>query len=332
MQPRTWGYPEIYGTEAYGLALYEFHRGCANLVRAFAEGVHSVSPAVKVFRNTTRGDAWSEQNDHDGSGQELLARELDFVHLDPYPLGRKYIDERIPFDMGYMSGFARRFGKPIIPWMQGHSYAPGGLGDVTPADMKRMWAQHLPFAPDGMMWLGFDLRPGKSDTEMTFPKSAPESWAYAKELFAEVRAAPPARKPVAMLAVLRPYSVRAVCCAQGVGWAAWRNPADRILAEYVKAWSIDNGLFYDVFELPPKMAAAERAALVKELKKYPHIVSTRPCPGARVLGEGTEGTVMKSAEIAVLRKKFAAEIAEMKARDDVKLDGELSARVSGGKE
>ena len=320
VQPRTWGYPEIYGAEAYGHALYEFHRGCANVARAFVEGAHSVSPAVKVFRNTTRGDAWSEQNDHDGSGQELLARELDFIHLDPYPLGKKYIEERIPFDMGYMSGFARRLGKPLIPWMQGHSYAPSGLANVTPADMKRMWAQHLPFAPDGMMWLGFDLKPGKTDTEMTFPKGSPESWAYAKELFAEVHAAgsaarPPAARPVATLAVLRPYSVRAVCCAQGVGWAAWRNPADRILAEYVKAWSLDNGLFYDVFELPPKMGAAERAALAKELGKYPHVVSTRPYPGAKVIGAGTEGTVMKSAEIAVLRRKFAAEIKARHAAD-----------------
>ena len=96
-----------------------------------------------------------------------------------------------------MSGLARRLGKPIIPWMQAHAYAPCGLGNVKPADMKRMWAQHLKFAPDGMMWLGFDLKPGKSDTEMTFPKGEPESWAYAKELFAEVHAAPPSAKPVA---------------------------------------------------------------------------------------------------------------------------------------
>jgi len=271
-----------------------------------------------VFRNTTRADAWSEQNDHDGSGQELLARELDFVHIDPYPVAKTYLEERIPFDMGYMSGFARRFGKPIIPWMQGHAYVPNRLGNVTPADMERMWAQHSQFGADGMMWLGFDLKPGKGDCEMTFPKGSPESWAYAKELFAEVHAAPPAKKPVSTLAVLRPYSVRAVCCAQGVGWEAWRNPADRILAEYVRAWSLDNGLFYDVFELPPKMGAAERDALAEELKKYPHVISPRQYPGARIVGEGTEGTVMKSAEIAALRKKFAAEIAALKAKGTVK--------------
>ena len=319
VQPRTWGYPEIYGAAAYGHALYEFHKGCANIARSFVEGVRSVSPTMKVFRNTTRGDAWSEQNDHDGSGQELLSREFDFIHLDPYPVAKTYLDDRIPFDMGYMSGFARRFGKPIIPWMQGHSYAPSGLGDITPDDMKRMWAQHQQFAPDGMMWLGFDLKPGKGDCEMTFPKTSPKSWAYAKELFAEVHAAPPTSRPVATLAVLRPYSSRAICCAQGA-WAGWRNPADRILMEYVKAWSLDNGLLYDVFELPPKMGAAERAALARELKKYPHVVSTRPYPGARIIGEGTEGTVMKSAEISALRKTFAAEIAELKAREAIRFD------------
>ena len=66
------------------------------------------------------------------------------------------------------------------------AYAPNGLGNITPADMKRMWEQHAPFAPDAMMWLGFDMKPGKTDTEMTFPKGSPESWAYAKDLFAEV--------------------------------------------------------------------------------------------------------------------------------------------------
>ena len=314
VQPRTWGYPEIYGAEAYGIALHSYHKACAELTRAFVEGVRSVAPSLKVFRNTTRGDAWSQQNDHDGSGQELLARELDFIHIDPYPLMKTYNDECIPFDMGYMSGFARRFGKPIIPWMQAHAYVPCGLGNVTPADMKRMWAQHLAFAPDGMMWLGFDLKPGKSDTVMTFPKGDPASWAYAKELFAEVHASPPAKKPVATLAVLRPYNTRAICCAQGSGSSAWRNPADRILEMYARAWSVDNGLLYDVFELPPVQTAAEKAALAEELKKYKFIVSTLPYPGACIIGEGTEGTVATAKEIVAFRKKFAAEIAALKSK------------------
>ncbi|MBQ6247132.1 MAG: hypothetical protein IJK04_09725 [Kiritimatiellae bacterium] len=187
--PRTWGYPEIYGKWAYAKALYEYHRACAEIVRVFREGVREVTPDLLVFRNTTRAGMWSEQNDHDGSGQELLARELDFIHIDPYPIhAGSYATETIPCDMGYVSGFAQRFGKPLIPWMQAHAYAPSGLGDITPADMKRMWEQHLPFGPDAMMWLGFNAHPGTSDTEMTFPKRSPESWAYAKELFAKVHA------------------------------------------------------------------------------------------------------------------------------------------------
>ena len=364
VQPRTWGFPEIYGIEAYARALYEYHKACAELTRAFREGVREVAPDLLVFRNTTRGNVWSEQNDHDGSGQELLARELDFIHLDPYPLGETYNEETIPFDMGYMSGLARRLGKPIIPWMQAHSYAPCGLGNVTPAYMKRMWEQHLPFAPDGMMWLGFDLKPGKTGTEMTFPHGSPESWAYAKELFAKVHAeqkttvlSPESqvsglatgtqdsglrtqdlgRTKAASAAIVRPYSTRAICCAQGAGHETWRNPADRILEAYVKAWSLDNGLLYDVFELPPEASMHTDAAnsslvshsslvtrhsslppaLVAELARYPLVVSTIPIPGianVRVLGEGTEGTVMTADEISALRKKFAAEIAELKAK------------------
>lgn len=230
------------------------------------------------------GDAWSEQNDHDGSGQELLARELDFIHIDPYPVGRTYNNQAIPFDMGYMSGIARRYGKPLVPWMQAHSYAPNGLGNITPSDMKRMWKQHSAFAPDAIMWLGFDMKPGKSDTEMTFPKGSPESWAYAKELFAVSHTALPVQKPVATIAVLRPYSTRAICCAQGAGWDSWRNSADRILEAYVRAWSVDNGLFYDVFELSLVETFAEKTALVAELKKYPYVVSTISYPGVRILG------------------------------------------------
>lgn len=160
VQPRTWGHPEVYGADAYGLALYLYHRSCAELVRCYKRGVRSVAPGVKVFRNTTRGTAWSLSNEHDGSGQEALARELDFVHLDPYPVNDKYIPWAIPQDMNYMSGFARRLGKPLVPWLQAHSYAPCGLKDVTPEDVDRMWKQHMFYRPDAIMWLGFDVKGG----------------------------------------------------------------------------------------------------------------------------------------------------------------------------
>ena len=188
VQPRTCGYPEIYGIEAYARALYSFHKACAELAAAFRKGVREVTPDLLVFRNTTRADVWSESNDHDGSGQELLAQELDFLHIDPYPVhGGGYNADMIPKDMGYMAGLARRYGKPLIPWMQAHAYAPSGLGHVTPAEMKRMWEQHLPFNPAGMMWLGFAISDNPNRPErMTFPNGSPESWAYAKELFASM--------------------------------------------------------------------------------------------------------------------------------------------------
>ncbi len=321
VQPRTLGFPEIYGTGAYGVALYVFHEACAGLVRAFREGVREVSPDFLVFRNTTRADVWSEANDRDGSGQELLARELDFLHIDPYPIyAGTYATDAIPRDMGYMSGLARRFGKPLIPWMQAHAYAPSGMGDITPADMKRMWAQHLPFEPSGMMWLGFDANPGNSDTEMTFPKRSPKSWAYAKELFAEVHCGMSERglpaRGMPELAIVRPYSTRATRCATAGGW---RNPADCHLAAFALAWGVDNGLQYDVFELPPAGGAGGKAPrLLSELSRYPLVVTTVPLPGvpaARVLGAGTDGTILDLAGFNALRKAFAAEIAAARAAD-----------------
>ena len=340
VQPRTWGFPEIYGAEACGIALYEYHKAAAELARAFREGVREVTPDLLVFRNTTRADVWSQANDHDGSGQELLARELDFLHIDPYPVhGGGYSTDTIPRDMGYMAGLARRYGKPLVPWMQAHAYAPSGLGHITPDQMRRMWAQHEPFAPDAIMWLGYGATvPGRFET-MTFPNGSPESWAYAKEFHAELHSAGvesqtskvegpsdnsslvtrhsslvprhsslvPRHSSLTMAApaaIVRPYSTRAACCWLSGG--RWRNPADHILEAWAMAWGVDNGLPYDVFELPPDPT---------ELSRYKLVVSTVPLPGVdnvRVLGEGTEGTILTDADIAAMRKAFAAEIAEQR--------------------
>ena len=49
-----------------------------------------------------------------------------------------------------------------------------------------------------------------------------------------------------------------------------------------------------------------------ELSRYKAVVSTIPLPGVanvRILGEGTEGSVLASAELGAMRKAFAAEIA-----------------------
>ena len=72
---------------------------------------------------------------------------------------------------------------------------------------------------------------------------------------------------------------------------------------------------------PRKLKFPEPHVVLEELKKYPYIVSTIPLPDdgrdalprVRILGEGTEGTVMTAKEIAALRKKFAAEIAALVA-------------------
>lgn len=319
-QPRTFGCPEIYGPVAGAVALYEFHRACANLVRAFREGVREVTPHLLVFRNTTRGPAWAQCNDMDGSGQELLARELDFIHLDPYPIGaRGYNNDTIPGDMGYVAGLARRFGKPLVPWMQAHSYTPGGsdyLTHPTPADMRRMWEQHKPFTPAAIIWLEFRLaNTSGMASQATFPYGAPESWAAAKDLHAEIHAmgsAPARATERAPLAIVRPYSTRAACCYLSDG--RWRNPADRHLEAYALAWGVDNGLQYDIFELPPNITngTGPSPELIEELSRYPRVVSTIPIPGlpnVRVLGAGTEGTVMTQEEFNTLRKNFAREIA-----------------------
>ena len=302
--PRTWGRPEIYGARAYAIFLYEYHRACAGLARAAVEAVHGVAPGVRVFRNTTRGSAWSYANDHDGSSQELLARELDILHLDPYPVSSRYAEWIIPSDMAYLSGFSRRFRKPLMPWLQAHAYAPGGLCHVTPEDVVRMWNQHKAFAPDALMWLGYDLRAGGA---ATFPNGNKASWAKAAEVHAQVHAGTVCAKPKATLAVLRPYAVRALACETGNGTI--RNPADALLGRFAAAWAVRFGRAYDVFELAPDESPATYA---KELAQYEHVVSTIPYANAHVIGAGTEGLEMTNAQMLEAAQKLIAESGEWK--------------------
>lgn len=309
--PRTWGFPEIYGADAYGVFLHSYHQACADFARIVRSAVREVAPEILVFRNTTRNGAWSYTNDHDGSGQELLARVFDLVHLDPYPVAAVYNDEAIPFDMGYFSGLSRRFGKPLLPWLQAHSYAPCGLRHVAPEQMDRMWHQHAVFAPDAVMWLGY----GGGDphkTDCTFPRGNPASWERARELHRVFRTADPSVRPSARLAVLRPYSVRACACDMpGEGWGV-RNPADALLREFVRAWSVDHGLAYDVFEIPPFESPEARAVREAQLGQYDFVVSSAPYPGARVVGVGTEGKIYSAKQLNECRRCFAAEIAALK--------------------
>ena len=307
--PRTWGFPEIYGADAYGAFLYNYHKGCADLTRAAVSAAHRIAPGIKVFRNTTRADVWCYGNDHDGSGQELLADALDILHLDPYPVSTRYSDVTIPFDMGYFSGLARRFGKPLLPWMQAHAYAPCGLKHVTPEQIERMWNQHKAFAPDGIMWLAY----GAKVKDYTFPNGNPASWEKAGEIHRAFRSGPPLTRPKATLAVLRPYTTRALVC-DGDNWSV-KNPADALLREYVRTWSVDCGRAYDVFEIPPFESAEAKARRDAELKRYERIVSTEPYPGAEVVGAGTTGQTWSHRQIGAYRQDCKNKLIQQKGSD-----------------
>jgi len=178
------------------------------------------------------------------------------------------------------------------------------LCHVTPEDVARMWSQHKAFAPDALMWLGYDPRAGGT---ATFPSGNKASWAKAAEVHAQVHAEGVCAKPKATLAVLRPYTVRALVCETGNG--AIRNPADALLGRFASAWAVRFGRAYDVFELAPDESPSTYA---KELARYEHIVSTIPYANAHVIGTGTEGLEMTNAQMFEATQKIIAESGEWK--------------------
>ena len=295
--PRTWGAPEVYGADACAQSLYLFHKACADYLKAAVDEAHRASPALITFRNTTRGDAWSYGNDHDGTGQELLAEVLDAVHLDPYPVVKSgYVDGSIPFDMAYLSGFARRFGKPLLPWMQAHEFL-SQLVHPTPEDIGRMWSQMKPFAPDAIMWLGYN----PSGKGYTFPLVNPASWEKAKEVHADLKAMPKPTRSRPPLAIVRPYSARALVCETGKGFV---HPADVVLWQFARAWSCDLGRQYDVFEVPPYATEEAKAKLDAELKQYAHVVSSVDWPGAVNVARDCADKVLSAADLWRMRGEF----------------------------
>ena len=294
--PRTWGYPEVYGTDAYACWMYARHKACAELTREVVDEVHALMPGVKVFRNTTRSSVFSLSNDRDGTAQELLARELDFVHLDPYPVTAKGMSKSIPSDMSYCAGLARRYGKPLLPWMQAHRFGgPKGLCDVLPEQVAEMGRQHFAQGIDALMWLGYG---GGFET---FPKARPDSWDAAAKLHVTLHAALPP-KPKAELAVLRPYATWALSHVRRTD--VIRNPGDWRLQQFLWVWSVELGRAYDVFEVPPRETqdAAERR--VKELKRYRWIVSPEPYPGAILVGASAAGKELRTREYLAAREVF----------------------------
>ena len=296
--PRTWGFPEVYGPEACAWWLYVLHEGCARLCGVVRDEIAKVAPGLMLFRNQTRMGVFHPSNDHDGSGQELLAANLDIVHLDPYPVHAGGYGACIPRDVSYCGGLARRYGRALVPWMQAHIYGgPGGLQHVSRTDVDRMadeqWAQGV----DAIMWLGW----GRG---FTFPATRPESWKRAVAFHKRLAASAPP-KPKARLAVLRSYRAWAMSsrCDGKV-----RNPADWMLQQLLEVWSVKHARPYDVFEVPPKLTDAERRKLEAELKRYDFVVSTEPRKGAWVIGAGTEFTVVAPAAAGELRRGYEAEL------------------------
>jgi len=294
--PRTWGFPEVYGPEAYGWWLYTLHEGCARLCGAAREEIAKAAPGLLLFRNTTRMGVFDLSNDHDGSGQELLARNLDVVHLDPYPVSAGGYGQNIPRDMSYCAGLARRYNRLLIPWMQAHVY--GSLVDPTPEQIDRMAEEQYRQGVDAVIWLGYGN---------TFPNVRPDSWERAGVFHKRLRESPPPR-PKARLAVLRSYNAWALS-------SRWeekiRNPADWLLQQVLEVWAVQHGQPYDVFELPPALTGAEEEALASALKNYAFVVSTVPrgnVPAAWIIGAGTEGQAVALGASAEARKSFEAEL------------------------
>ena len=275
--PRTVGCPEIYGEEACGAWLYNWHRGCALLVAHAVRKSHELMPGVICMRNTTRGWTCCWENDWDGTGQELLMRTLDAGFLDPYPVqqGGRYWDFMIPQDTEYIAGLARRYGdKPLIPWVQAHKFP--GLDHPTPEQIDRIVTQHWNIGFDALFWFGYTRREGKvfGSCELTFPRWRPESWGRAAFWHAKLaKEMPP--KPTADIAVVRPYTKRAICIPAQDGEHGVRHPADRKLQYALRDLAV-KGEHFDVFEVPPMCCESDaaRAARDEKLKKYKRIIRT----------------------------------------------------------
>jgi len=233
-------------------------------------------------------------NNLDGSGQELLTQNLDIVHLDPYPVVGGEYTEAIPRDMSYCSGLARRYGKPLVPWMQAHVY--GHLQHVSPEQVDRMadeqWAQGV----DAVMWLGYGD---------TYPSVRPDSWERAAAFHRKLAAGLPP-KPQPKLAVLRSYNSMATASLWKNGLI--RNPTDWLLQQMLEVWSVHRKLPYDVFEIAPELTPEQKANLEKQLKNYPFIVSTLAWKGAWVIDGKEAGQTVDQAEAKMWQEKMAKEI------------------------
>lgn len=302
--PRTWGFPEIYGADSYAWWMYSLHQNCAGLMKAVADEAEKLAPGILVFRNTTRAGIFSVANDHDGNGPELMAQQLNMLHLDPYPVGGAwwggsgYRDD-IVRDMPYYAGLARRYNRLLIPWMQAHTYGgPTGLQHVTPEQVARMGDEQYANGVDAVIWLGY----GRGNT---FPLQRPESWKEAG-IFHRKLAENPPPKPKVKLAVLRSYKAWSLTSYDDKNIL---NPQDWLLQQWLEVWSVKHRQPYDVFEIPPAINDEKKQALRKDLEKYEYVISTEPWEGAWLIGENP-GKEVSPDDAVKYQEQFEKEIEE----------------------
>lgn len=255
--PRGVGFTDMFGHEAYARWMYNFHHAAAQSVNFVKECLKKEGAGhLPVFRNTTRMNIFDVLNDYDGSGQELLAEAVDLIHLDPYPVNSNGYDEKtIPRDMTYMEGFSRRFGKPLVPWMQAHVY--GHLQHPSPEHVSKMMEQQKLFPVQSLIWLGY----GYKKSGNTFPASNPASWERAAKEHATFKTYKfPENK--ADFAVIRSYTARSV---RGIDHVT----ADRFLTDNLLETAVfDYDLKYDAFE-PFDCSEIQP----EELNKYPFVIA-----------------------------------------------------------
>jgi hypothetical protein len=255
--PRGVGFTDMFGHEAYARWMYNFHEAAAQSVKFVKKCLTNEGVGyLPVFRNTTRMNIFDVLNDDDGSGQELLSEAFDMIHLDPYPVNSNGYDERtIPRDMTYMEGFSRRFGKPMVPWMQAHVY--GHLQHPSPEHISKMIEQQKQFPVQSIIWLGY----GCEKSGNTFPVNNPASWKKAKEEHTKFKAHN-IQNNKADFAVIRPYTARSV---RGTDHLT----ADRFLTDYLLESAVfDFNLKYDAYE-PFDCSEIQP----EEMNKYPFIIA-----------------------------------------------------------
>ena len=260
--PRHWGYREAFGERAYSDWMWSLHHACARLLRVAKETLCEEGlEDLKTYRNLTRCNSFYVGNDHGGMSLDMAAREIDIVSADPYPASdRGFNDGSIPGDMGYVAGLARRHGKELMPWMQGHEGR-----HPSPAHLNRIYEQHTAQEPTRIMYLGYGSteRPPVG-TDATFPDGNVDSWELSRELNIQFRTRTP-RRIEARVAALRDYQV------WSLNAFGQDHCLDRFFTGILDRISVRYGTHYDPIE-----SQALDLLNWKELSPYTVVIAALP--------------------------------------------------------